>query len=64
MSKKTYLRALNDEIQRLNSVIDYKILHDYNYHAEARRHKKLLRQLKKEERARVFFWTLRTFVHR
>lgn len=49
MSKKQYLRALNEEIQRLNDVIDFKILHDRDYRRESRRHKRLLREIKKQE---------------
>jgi len=52
MSKKEYLRALNDEIQKLNSVIDTKIMHEADYRREARRHKELLRQIRRENRNR------------
>lgn len=52
MSKKTYLRLLNEEIQKLNGVIDYKIIHDHDYKREAHRHKKLLRQIRREEAGR------------
>lgn len=53
MSRKTYLRLLNDEIQKLNGVIDYKIIHNHDYRSEARRHKKLLRQIRREEAGRM-----------
>lgn len=62
MSKKTYLRILNDEIQKLNGIIDYKIIHDYDYRAEARRHKKLLKQVRREEAGRMLSRTLHLFV--
>ena len=52
MSKQQYLRALNKEIQKLNGLIDDKIVHGYDYKREARRHKVLLQQLRKEERRR------------
>lgn len=52
MSKKTYLRLLNEELQKLNGIIDYKIIHDYDYRREARRHKKLLNQIRREETGR------------
>jgi predicted exporter len=53
MSKQQYLRALNKEIQKLNGLIDDKIVHGYDYKREARRHRELLRQLRKEERRRT-----------
>jgi hypothetical protein len=52
MSKKEYLKALNDEIQKLNTVIDTKIMHEADYRREARRHKELLRQIRRENRHR------------
>jgi len=53
MSKKQYLKALNKEIQNLNGIIDCKIVSHANYKAEARRHRELLRQVRKEERVRL-----------
>ena len=55
MSKKEYLKALNDEIYKLNAVIDTKIMHEANYQREARRHKELLRQIRRENRNRTIF---------
>ncbi len=52
MSKQQYLKALNKEIQKLNGVIDDKIMHHGNYKREAQRHKELLRQIRKEEKKR------------
>lgn len=52
MSKKQYLHALNEEIQKLNGIIDFKILHDADYKREARRHKRLLMQIRREEARR------------
>ncbi len=49
MSERAYLKALNKEIQKLNEVIDRKILSDVDYHKEAKRHKKLLTQLRRDE---------------
>ena len=50
MSKKQYLKALNKEIQALNGLIDHKILNQSDYKKEARRHRELLRQIRREER--------------
>lgn len=52
MSKKQYLKNLNAEIQKLNGIIDHKITYQSDYRREARRHKELLRQLRREERQR------------
>lgn len=52
MSKQQYLKALNAEIQKLNGIIDDKILHEKGYRREAMRHKKLLAQIRREERNR------------
>lgn len=54
MSKKQYLKALNAEIQKLNGIIDDKILYEKNYKREAQRHKKLLAEVRREEMSRAF----------
>lgn len=61
MSQKQYLKALNAEIQKLNGVIDDKIMHARDYKREARRHKVLLRQLRREERNRSIRSTFMSF---
>ncbi len=52
MTKKQYLKALNKEIQKLNGIIDCKIVQHADYRREAQRHKMLLRKIRKEERLR------------
>lgn len=59
MSKQQYIKALNKEIEKLNGIIDHKILHHYDYKREARRHRELLRQIRREERGRMLFNPLR-----
>lgn len=49
MSNKQYLRSLNLEIQKLNGIIDQKIINNYNYKKEALRHKKLLAEIRRNE---------------
>lgn len=61
MSKKQYLKALNAEIQKLNGIIDDKILYERSYYREARRHKKLLAELRREEMSRAFGTVLSFF---
>ena len=55
MSQKEYIRALNNEIQKLNGIIDHKIMMNHNYKREALRHKELLRQLRREKQAKSIF---------
>lgn len=62
MSKKQYIKALNREIQKLNEVIDHKILRDLNYRREARRHKKLLAEIRRQEIRNSFARLLRVLV--
>jgi len=50
MSEKQYLQALNEEIQKLNGIIDFKIMKRVNYKRESLRHKELLRKIRKERR--------------
>ncbi len=59
MSQKEYVKALNKEIQKLNEVIDHKILGEINYAREARRHKTLLSKLRKEEARRAMSRSIR-----
>jgi len=61
MSQREYLKALNAEIQKVNEIIDRKIIQDIDYRWEARRHKALLRQLKKDESRRRFSSIFRAF---
>ncbi len=61
MSERAYLKALNKEIQKLNYIIDRKILDDADYKKEARRHKALLAQLRKDESRRRLSSLFRSF---
>jgi hypothetical protein len=61
MSQREYLKALNSEIQKLNEIIDRKILQDADYRREARRHKALLAQLRRDESHRKFSRLVRVF---
>jgi len=60
MSQKEYLRVLNCEIQKLNEVIDRKIIQGSDYRREARRHRKLLAQVRRDEarRSLVSLWAI------
>ncbi len=61
MSQREYLKVLNKEIQKLNEIIDRKILDDCDYRREARRHKTLLAQLRRDESRRRFSRLLGAF---
>lgn len=61
MSKKQYLKAINAEIQKLNGIIDTKILYERSYRREAYRHKKLLAELRREEMNERFGSFMRYF---
>ncbi len=62
MSQKEYIRALNEELQKLNGIIDRKILGEINYTREARRHKLMLTKLRKEESRRLLGRKLRLLI--
>ena len=61
MSKQQYIKALNTEINKLNGVIDTKIMHNSDYKREAARHKMLLRQIRREQRAKSIFAVFQPF---
>jgi len=54
MSQGEYLKIVEREIQRVNKIIDWKILRGENYSREARDHKLLLKKVKYV--ARQNFW--------
>lgn len=49
MTQRQYLRALNSEIQKLNGIIDDRIMHEKGYRREAIRHKRLIREVRRAE---------------
>ncbi len=46
MSQTQYLKMLERELQKLNQVIDYKIVRGENYTKEARDHKLVLKKVR------------------
>ncbi len=56
MSQTQYLKMLEKEIQKLNKIIDQKIIKGEDYHKEARDHKLIVR--------RVRYHTRKTFTER
>lgn len=63
MSKQQYIKTLYEQINRLNLVIDRKIMLGRTYKLEARRHKALLTKLRKF-RNPTFFDKLGSLFHR
>jgi len=54
MSQKQYLKIIEKEIQRINRVIDMKILRGEEYFREARDHKLLLKKVRFYNRQSFF----------
>lgn len=54
MSQAQYLKTIEKEIQRLNKIIDQKILRGEAYYREARDHKLLLQKVRYHSRKNFF----------
>jgi hypothetical protein len=54
MSQREYLKIVERELQRINKVIDFKILRGEDYSREAQDHKLLLKKVRYEHRQN--FW--------
>lgn len=52
MSQSQYLKIIEKEMQRINKIIDLKILNGENYSREARDHKLLLKKIRYVNRNR------------
>ena len=63
MSKEQYMKTLQDQIKRLNVIIDRKIMIGRTYRAEARQHRLLVAKLRKH-RNPGFFDKLSSVFHR
>ncbi len=50
MTPQQYKKVLAAEIKKLNQRIDYKILRGEQYHDDSRRHRELLRKLRRQRR--------------
>ncbi|OGI74321.1 hypothetical protein A3D42_02440 [Candidatus Nomurabacteria bacterium RIFCSPHIGHO2_02_FULL_41_18] len=62
MSQKQYLKTIEKEIQRINKIIDRKIIKGEDYLKEARNHKLLLRKIRFYERRSFFRRLFPTFL--
>jgi hypothetical protein len=63
MSQHEYLKLLEKEIQRINKIIDHKIIHGEEYFKEARDHKILLRKIRQHTQKNFFNRMFPTLVH-
>jgi hypothetical protein len=54
MSQKEYLKTIQKEIQRINKIIDSKILKGEEYVREAKDHKLLLKKIRFIQRQNLF----------
>lgn len=61
MKHNEYMRIIEKELQRINKIIDYKIIHGEEYHREARDHKLLLRKLRQHQHQSFFQKLFPTF---
>ncbi|MBI2482509.1 MAG: hypothetical protein HYV76_03040 [Candidatus Vogelbacteria bacterium] len=56
MSKQQFKSALQDELNKLNDQIDWKIMHRLSYACDARRHKQLTSELRRLNRDHLGLW--------
>jgi hypothetical protein len=61
MSQSQYLKMLDREIQKINKIIDIKILRGEDYKKEARDHKLLLKKVRFHTRQSLFSRFFPTF---
>ena len=54
MSQKQYLKTIEKEIQRINRIIDLKIVRGEEYKREAQDHKLLLKKIRFQNRKSFF----------
>ncbi len=54
MSQKQYLQTIEKEIQKLNKIIDLKIMRGEEYRKEARDHRLLLKKIRYNNRRNFF----------
>ncbi len=54
MKHQEYIKLIEKELQRINKVIDYKIIHGEEYWREARDHKLLLRKIRQNTKSNFF----------
>ena len=57
------MKIIEKELQRINKIIDYKIIHGEEYHREARDHKLLLRKIRQNTQHSFFQKLFPTLAH-
>ena len=63
MKQNEYMKVIEKELQRINKIIDYKIIHGEEYHREARDHKLLLRKIRQNSQQSFFQRLFPTLAH-
>ena len=63
MKQQEYMKIIEKELQRINKIIDYKIIHNEEYSREARDHKLLLRKIRQNQHQSFFQKMFPTFAH-
>lgn len=53
MSKDQFEHSVNQELERLNEIIDFKIIHGVSYESDARKHRRLLIQAARAKHRRM-----------
>ena len=54
MTQTQYKKLIKTELQKLNELIDYKIIHGQNYESDSKRHKLLLRKINHQKHGSLF----------
>ncbi len=54
MNYKQYQESIENQLNTLNLLIDEKILHGLSYRSEAKRHRELIQQARRERRQPFF----------
>jgi hypothetical protein len=63
MSQQQYIRALYDQLARINLIIDRKIMIGKSYKLEAKRHKAILMKIRKYKNPGLFDRISSVFSH-
>ncbi len=63
MKHNEYMKIIEKELQRINKIIDYKIIHGEEYAREARDHKLLVRKMRQHTHQSFFQKLFPTLAH-
>jgi hypothetical protein len=63
MKQNEYMKIIEKELQRINKIIDYKIIHGEEYSRESRDHKLLVRKMRQHTHQSFIQKMFPTFAH-